>query len=95
MCIGVHFIWNWTMGPLFGIGLSESKFIRKSVFADKPPELFFTQGQDTMSDIILGILIIALTIYIWKANWLKPEEYNRKLWSKYPPKYGTEPETSE
>lgn len=94
MCIGVHFIWNWTLGPLFGMGLSGSKFLKRSMFAYKPSESFFIHGQDALSEIVQGILIIALTIYIWKAKWLKPAECNRKLWSYYPPKYGTEPEMS-
>ena len=92
ICIGSHFMWNWTMGPLFGIGLSESKFLRRSMFTYKPSESGFILGVETMSEIILGILVIALTIYIWRANWLKPAEFNKKLWAGYPPKYGTEPE---
>ncbi len=94
MCIGAHFIWNWTMAPLFGMGLSESKFLRMSMFTYKPSECFFIHGQDVLGEIIPGMLVLALTIYLWKAKWLKPAEYNRNLWSKYPPKYGTEPELS-
>jgi hypothetical protein len=33
MCIGVHFIWNWTLAPLFGMGLGDSKFLKMSLFA--------------------------------------------------------------
>jgi membrane protease YdiL (CAAX protease family) len=95
MCIGAHFIWNWTMAPLFGMGLNESKFLRRSMFTYNPSESFFIQGQDVMGDIIQGILVLALTIYLWKATWLKPAEYNRNLWSKYPPKYGTDPKMGE
>ena len=92
MCIGVHFIWNWTLGPLFGMGINESKFLKRSLFTYTPSESFFIQGKDVVSEIILGILIITLTIYLWKAGWLKVSAYNRKLWSKFPPKYGTDPE---
>jgi membrane protease YdiL (CAAX protease family) len=92
MCIGVHFIWNWTMGPLFGMGLSESRFLRRSLFTYQPSESLFINGQDVISEIILGVLLLALTIYLWKAKWLRPAECNRKLWLKYPAKYGTEPE---
>jgi membrane protease YdiL (CAAX protease family) len=92
MCIGVHFTWNWTMGPIFGMGVSDSKFLRRSLFSYSPWESGFIGGPDTISEIVQGIVLLALTIYIWKANWLKPAEYNRKLWAKYPPKYGTEPE---
>ena len=94
MCIGVHFMWNWTMAPIFGMGVSESKFLRRSMFSYKPLESGFIGGADAISEIIQGIILIALTIYIWKANWLKSAEYNRKLWAKYPPKYGTRPDMS-
>lgn len=95
MCIGAHFIWNWTLVPLCGIGLNEMKFLRRSIFAYNPSESFFIQGQDVMGDIIQCILLLALTIYLWKAKWLRPSEYNRKLWSGYPSRYGTRPETNE
>jgi len=95
MCIGVHFMWNWTMAPVFGMGVSESKFLTRSLFSYKPWESGFIGGPDTISEIIQGIVLIALTIYIWKANWLKPAEYNRRLWAEYPPKYATEPEVVE
>lgn len=94
MCIGVHFIWNWTMGPVFGMGLSDSKFLRRSLFAYQPSESFFINGQDVVSEVVLGVLLIALAIYLWKARWLKPAEYNRELWARYPSKYGTGPETA-
>ena len=32
MCIGAHFMWNWTMAPLFGMGVSEIKFLQRSLF---------------------------------------------------------------
>ncbi len=92
MCIGLHSIWNWTMGPLFGMGLSESIFLRGSIFSFNPSDSIFIREQNGMSDIVLGILLLALTIYIWKASWLNPSDYNRNLWSKYPPQYGAEPE---
>jgi membrane protease YdiL (CAAX protease family) len=83
MCIGAHFMWNWTMAPVFGMGLDESKFLRRSLFKYQPSESFYIFGQDSMSEIILGVLAIGLTIYLWKAKWLKPADYNRNLWSKY------------
>jgi membrane protease YdiL (CAAX protease family) len=92
MCIGVHFMWNWTMAPVFGMGVSESKFLTRSLFTYSPWESGFIGGPDTISEIVQGIMLIALTIYIWKANWLRPAEYNRRLWANYPPRYGTEPE---
>lgn len=95
MCIGVHCMWNWTMAPVFGMGVSESKFLRMSLFSYKPWESGFVGGPDTISEIVQGIVLIVLTIYIWKTNWLKPAEYNRKLWAKYPPKYETDPEIGE
>jgi len=93
MCIGVHFIWNWTQASLFGMGLSDSKFLRKSLFTYQPSKSFLFKGHDVASEIVLGAWLIVLTIYLWKAGWLRPAEYNKKLWSRYPSKYGTGPET--
>ncbi len=95
MCIGVHFMWNWTMAPVFGMGISRSVFLKRSLFSYEPSASVFVNGVDAMSELIQGILLVVLTIFIWKAKWLKPEEYNRKLWAKYPPKYGAEPEMNE
>ena len=92
MCIGVHFMWNWTMAPVFGMGISRSVFLKRSLFSYEPSAPGFVHGADAMSELIQGILLVALTIFIWKAKWLKPAEYNRKLWAKYPPKYGAEPD---
>jgi membrane protease YdiL (CAAX protease family) len=91
MCIGAHFMWNWTMCPLFGIGLSESRFLRRSLFAYEPSEASFIHGQDAMSEIVLGILVLGVTICLWRAKWLRPAERNRSLWRHYPPRYGVEP----
>lgn len=93
MCIGVHFMWNWIMA-IFGMGISGSPFLRRSLFSYKPGESGFIGGADAISEIIQGLIMVALTIYIWKANWLKPTEYNRKLWKKYPAKFGNKPEIS-
>ena len=93
MCIGVHFMWNWIMAPVFGMGVSESKFLTRSLFTYQPWESGFVGGPDTISEILQAIVLIALTIYLWKARWLKPTEYNRRLWARYPAKCGTKPET--
>jgi hypothetical protein len=80
------------MGPLFGMGLSDSKFLRKSLFTYQPSGSFLLNGQDVASEIVSGILLMALTIYLWKARGLRPAKHNRKLWSRYPSRYGTGPE---
>ena len=94
MCIGAHFMWNWSMGALYGMGISGSKFARRSLFTYQSLESGFFVGADAMSEIVLGLAVVVLTIYAWKAKWLKTAEYNKKLWAKYPPQYGTEPEMS-
>jgi membrane protease YdiL (CAAX protease family) len=90
MGIGAHFIWNWMIGPV--TGLSESKFLRRTLFSSRPAASgpFAGLKLGTVSDIILGILCLALTIYLWKAKWLKPAAYNQKLWSAYPSKFGAQ-----
>ena len=94
MCIGVHFMWNWTMA-VFGMGISGSPFLRRSLFSYKPSEAGFMGGADAISELIQIFIMFVLTIYIWKVNWLKPVEYNKKLWEKYPAKYGALPDKSE
>jgi membrane protease YdiL (CAAX protease family) len=83
MCIGVHFVWNWTMGPIFGMGVSGSRFLRRTLFTYKPSESGFIIGAEPMSEIIFGLIMIVITTYVWKARWMKPAEYNRRLWEPY------------
>jgi len=85
-------MWNWTMALLYGMGVAESKFLRRSLFSYKPSESVLIIGTDAVSEIILGIIIIVVTIYLWRAKWLRLVESNRKLWAAYPPKYGIDPE---
>jgi membrane protease YdiL (CAAX protease family) len=91
MCIGIHFMWNWTMGPLFGMGISGSKFLRRSLFTYEPSESSLIHGVDAMSEIIPASILVALTIYLWRARWVKPAEYNRRLWEPYLPDSKLEP----
>lgn len=86
MCIGVHFMWNWIQAPVFGMGVSGSKFLRRSLFSYQPSEIDILGGADGLSVIIQGLFMIALTIFIWKSKLLIPSEYNKKLWSRYPAK---------
>jgi len=90
--IGAHCIWNWMVGPATGLG--ESKFLRRTLFSSGPSPSGPFAKIDTMSDIVLGILCLALAAYLWKAKWLKPAECNRKRWAAYPAKFGAEPEKS-
>ena len=83
MCIGVHFMWNWLMGPIFGMGMTGSRFLRRSLFAYEPSESGMIQGADALSEIIFGLILIALVAYLWKARWVKPAEYNKSLWEPY------------
>ena len=83
MCIGVHFTWNWMMGPVFGMGITGSRFLRRSLFTYEASESRMIQGADAISEIVFGLILIALTVYLWRARWLKPAEYNRSLWEPY------------
>ena len=91
VCIGFHFMWNFTEALIFGMGVEESGFLRKSLFSYRPLESDFIVGAEIMTLIIQGLFMIMLTLIIWKFKWLKPAEYNVKLWPRYPLKYGTEP----
>ena len=76
-------MWNWTMGPIFGMGVSSSRFLRRTLFTYEPSESTFIIGAEPMSEIVFGLVMIVITIYIWKARRVKPAEYNRRLWEPY------------
>ena len=90
MCIGMHFVWNWIEAPIFGIGVEGSKFLRKSLFSYQPFESSLFGNADLVITLLQALFMIVFTILIWKVAWLKPSEYNQKLWAHYPPKFGTE-----
>ena len=92
MCIGTHFIWNWTIGPIFGMGIEQNPFLRRSLFNYQAIEGNMNNGINGLEDLIHSIIFIILTIVVWKSNWFKPAEYNSKRWAQYPLKYGVSPE---
>ena len=92
MCIGTHFIWNWTIGPIFGMGIEENPFLRRSLFNYQSIEGNVNSGINGLEDLVQAIIFIILTIVLWKSNWFKPAEYNSKLWVQYPLKYGAVPD---
>ena len=92
MCIGTHFIWNWTIGAIFGMGIEENPFLRRSLFNYQATEVNINSGINGLEDLVQAIIFIILTIVVWKSNWFKPAEYNSKLWAQYPLKYGAVPD---
>lgn len=84
MCIGTHFVWNWTVGPIFGMGVEQNPFLRMTLFKCEYIESGLIGGLGALSDLLQSIIFIILTIIIWKSKWLKPSKYNVELWSKYP-----------
>ena len=91
-CIGVHFVWNWIMAPVFGMGVEGSKFLKRSIFTYHPSESGLLGGSEAMSTIIQSLFMLILSIFIWKSNWLKPADHNKKQWAQYPTGLGKEPE---
>ncbi len=93
---GIHFAWNWTQGPLWGMNVSGME--TKNSFLVSTP-----QGHELLSggefgaegSLISAVVITALCWYLWKAEWLKPSESNASIWRKYPSGYGVEPENQE
>lgn len=81
MAIGSHFIWNFMLGPVMGLG--ESKFLKHALFTSGPAVSGPFKGVENISDIILGILCLAVAVYLWKAKWLRPNEYNGRMWERY------------
>jgi len=82
MAIGAHFVWNFMLGPVMGLG--ESKFLTRTLFTSGPAASGPFKGMESASDIVLGILCLAAAVYLWKAQWLRPRESNRRLWAGYP-----------
>ena len=84
MAIGAHCMWNWSLGPVFGT-VTSSPFLRRTILTYTPLESRVGYV-DAIGDGILALGVLALTVYLWKASWLKPAEYNRTLWAPYPPR---------
>ena len=89
---GLHMAWNWTQGSLWGMNVS-GFVVPNSVMVSKPvgPEWLSGGEFGAEGSYITVIAVLALTWYIWQAEWIKPTEINAALWEKYPEGYGKEP----
>lgn len=83
MAMGAHCMYNWCVGPVFGITTS-SPFLRRTIFTYTSAEAYF-RSADAIGDGVLTLGMLILTMYLWKASWLKPAAYNKTLWAPYPP----------
>ena len=92
MPTGLHFAWNWTQGPLWGMNVSGMD-IKDSFLVSTPqgPELFSGGEFGAEGSLISAVVIAALCWYLWRAEWIKPSESNASIWHKYPSGYGIEP----
>jgi len=88
ICIGMHYVWNFIFGPVFGIGLENNRFLRRSIFNYTEVDSNLFIGSEAASDLIQSIIILIFTVIIWKSNLFKTNDYNSKLWEKYPVKVG-------
>ncbi len=88
--------WNWTQGPLWGMNVS-GMTIKRTVFTSTPqgPDLLSGGAFGAEGSLIASALIVGLSWYLWKAEWLKPSEEMTAIWSKYPAGYGLDPEGTE
>ena len=94
--IGLHMGWNWTQGPLWGMHVSGTT-MENSFLVSAPQGSDLLSGGDFGAEgsLIASVIIILVTWYIWRADWIKPSEANLELWKKYPASYGVSPEESE
>jgi len=92
MPTGLHFAWNWTQGPLWGMNVSGMD-IKDSFLVSTPqgPELLSGGEFGAEGSLISAVVIAALCWYLWRAEWIKPSESIASLWRKYPSGYGVEP----
>jgi len=88
ICIGVHYIWNFVVAPVFGIGVDNNRFLNNSIFTYTPIESNFPIGAEAAGDLIQSIVMLILTVIIWKSSLFKTNSYNAKLWENYPVKVG-------
>lgn len=94
--IGLHMGWNWTQGPLWGMHVSGTT-MENSFLVSAPQGSDLLSGGDFGAEgsLIASVIIILVTWYIWRADWIKPSEANSELWKKYPASYRVSPEDSE
>lgn len=84
MAIGAHCMSNWCVGPVLGMATS-SPFLRRTIFTYTPAEAYVGRA-DAIGDGVFTLSMLALTIYLWQARWLKSAESNTTLWAPYPPR---------
>ncbi len=77
MPIGAHFVWNWMLGPVFGMGTSP--FLKQTLFTYASLRAG-PGGPEAIGDGLLALIVVIFTAYLWKARWLHASEYNERLW---------------
>jgi len=84
ICIGMHYIYNFTVSPIFGIYLENSRFLRRSIFNYAEIDTNLMISSEAAGELIQSVIILIFTVFIWKSNFFKPNSYNSKLWENYP-----------
>jgi len=84
-CIGTHFMWNWLYGVIFGF--AKPDYLQRSLLTYKPLDSGFPLNSDAIHEIMLALFCFIITIFLWRAKWLRPAPCNSELWLKYPSKY--------
>lgn len=93
MPIGLHMAWNWTQGPLWGMNVSGIEIANSLVTSvPKGNELLSGGSFGGEGSLVSAVLIIGLSMYIWKAKWITPSDINAELWKKYPSGFGKDVE---
>ena len=84
-CIGAHFMYNWLYGVIFGI--AKPAYLQRTSFTYQPLDSGFMLNTDDIYEIMLALFFLIITIFLWRAKWLRPAPCNKELWLQYPSKY--------
>jgi membrane protease YdiL (CAAX protease family) len=84
---GIHWAWNWVMGPLFGIPVSGMKLSPNPLLtATDAGPLWLTGGSYGLEGGVACTIAIALfTLFIWRTSWLSATPELLKLTSEENP----------
>ncbi|MGD8306459.1 MAG: type II CAAX endopeptidase family protein [Ignavibacteria bacterium] len=90
--IGMHAAWNWVQGALLGINVSGTPISNSLLTSMLKGGEILSGGEFGIEGSILSpVLSLIIIIYLWKAKWFKPSQFQYDLWKKYPAGFGIAP----